>query len=66
MTPNGERFYAAWLDEGEEGSDIMFRRMCPVEFPANVIAPEPEAVDGAEEEAVVDDMVDDGADSSED
>jgi hypothetical protein len=36
MTPNGERFYGVWLDEGEEGSDIMFRRMCPVEFPANV------------------------------
>jgi hypothetical protein len=36
MTPNGERFYGVWLDEGEEGSDIMFRRMMPTEFPANV------------------------------
>ena len=35
MTPNAERFYSVWLDEGEEGSDIMFRRMMPVEFPAN-------------------------------
>ncbi|MBC2733981.1 MAG: hypothetical protein HF981_06455 [Desulfobacteraceae bacterium] len=35
MTPNGERFYGVWLDEGEEGSDIMFRRMMPTEFPAN-------------------------------
>jgi hypothetical protein len=37
MTPNGERFYATWLDEGEEGSDIVFRRICPPTFPGNVL-----------------------------
>jgi len=36
MTPNGERFYSVWLDEGDEGSDIMFRRIMPSEFPNNV------------------------------
>jgi len=36
MTPNGERFYATWLEEGEEGSDIWFRRIMSPEFPANV------------------------------
>jgi len=36
MTPDGSRFYGCWLDEGEEGSDIIFRRMMPPEFPANV------------------------------
>jgi hypothetical protein len=36
MTPSGERFYASWLEEGEEGSDIVFRRLMPAEFPANV------------------------------
>ena len=40
MTPDGSRFYACWLDEGEEGSDIMFRRMMPPEFPANVAGEE--------------------------
>jgi hypothetical protein len=35
MTPNGERFYSVWLDEGDEGSDIMFRRIMPSEFPNN-------------------------------
>ncbi len=39
MTPNGERFYSVWLDEGEEGSDIMFRRIMPSEFPNNNVAP---------------------------
>jgi len=36
MTPDGSRFYSVWLDEGEEGSDIMFRRIMSGEFPANV------------------------------
>ena len=36
MTPDGSRFYGCWLDEGNEGSDIMFRRMMPPEFAANV------------------------------
>ena len=36
MTPDGARFYASWLDEGEEGSDIVFRRIMPSVFPSNV------------------------------
>jgi len=36
MTPDGSRFYACWLDEGEEGSDIVLRRITDGEFPANV------------------------------
>ncbi len=36
MTPDGSRFYSVWLDEGEEGSDILFRRIMPNEFPSNV------------------------------
>jgi hypothetical protein len=35
MTPDGSRFYAAWVEEGEDGSDIMFRRIMPEQFPAN-------------------------------
>ena len=35
MTPDGSRFYATWLQEGEEGSDIWFRRITPSTFPAN-------------------------------
>ena len=34
-TPAGSRFYACWLDEGEDGSDIVFRRIMPPTFPAN-------------------------------
>jgi len=37
MTPDGTRFYASWLDEGEEGSDIIFRRIMSSAFPANTI-----------------------------
>ena len=36
MTPDGSRFYATWLAEGEEGSDIWFRRIMSPEFPVNV------------------------------
>ncbi|MCD4808216.1 MAG: hypothetical protein K8R13_11775, partial [Methanococcoides sp.] len=36
MTPDGSRFYSVWLDEGEEGSDILFRRIMPSEFDCNV------------------------------
>lgn len=39
MTPDGSRFYSVWLDEGDEGSDIMFRRIMPSEFPANNVMP---------------------------
>jgi len=39
MTPDGSRFYSVWLDEGEEGSDIMFRRIMPGEFSANNVIP---------------------------
>jgi hypothetical protein len=35
MTPDGSRFYATWLQEGEEGSDIWFRRITPSAFPVN-------------------------------
>ena len=35
QTPDGSRFYASWLDEGDEGSDIVFRRIMPIDFPAN-------------------------------
>ena len=35
MTPDGSRFYATWLQEGEEGSDIWFRRITPSAFPSN-------------------------------
>ncbi|MBU8869242.1 MAG: hypothetical protein KOO60_00080 [Gemmatimonadales bacterium] len=35
QTPDGSRFYASWLDEGEEGSDIVFRRIMPIGFPVN-------------------------------
>ena len=35
MTPDGSRFYASWLDEGDEGSDIVFRRIMSALFPAN-------------------------------
>jgi hypothetical protein len=40
MTPDGSRFYATWLQEGDEGSDIWFRRIMSPAFPSN-IAPEP-------------------------
>jgi hypothetical protein len=36
MTPDGSRFYATWLQESEEGSDIWFRRVMSPEFPSNV------------------------------
>ncbi len=39
-TPDGSRFYASWLDEGEDGSDIVFRRILPPVFGVN-IAPVP-------------------------
>jgi len=35
MTPDGSRFYASWLDEGIEASDIVFRRIMPISFTAN-------------------------------
>jgi len=36
MTPDGSRFYASWLEEGEEGSDIIFRRIMPSTFTVNM------------------------------
>ena len=36
MTPDGSRFYATWLEENEEESDIWFRRIMPSEFECNV------------------------------
>lgn len=35
MTPDGSKFYACWLEEGEDGSDIMFRRILPWQFESN-------------------------------
>ncbi|MDM8557097.1 choice-of-anchor O protein [Desulfococcaceae bacterium HSG7] len=35
MTPDGSKFYAAWLEETETTSDIAFRRILPSEFPGN-------------------------------
>jgi len=39
MTPDGSRFYATWLQEGEEGSDIWFRRIMSPAFPSNIGTP---------------------------
>ncbi len=39
MTPDGSRFYMTWLQEGEEGSDIWFRRIMSPAFPVNVATP---------------------------
>ena len=36
MTPDGSRFYATWLQDAEDSSDIFFRRIMPSEFAANV------------------------------
>jgi hypothetical protein len=36
MTPDGSRFYATWLQEGADGSDIWFRRIMSPAFPVNV------------------------------
>jgi hypothetical protein len=38
MTPDGTRFYSSWIEEGEDGSDIMFRRIMPATFTANQTA----------------------------
>ena len=38
MTPDGSRFYATWLQDEEDSSDIMFRRIMSPEFLANVLA----------------------------
>jgi hypothetical protein len=35
MTPDGSRFYATWLDDGAEGSDIVIRRIMSGRFEAN-------------------------------
>jgi hypothetical protein len=39
MTPDGSRFYAVWVQDGEEGSDIWFRRIMSPEFDSNVATP---------------------------
>ncbi len=39
MTPDGSRFYSCWLEEGEEGSDILFRRIMSKEFEVNNVLP---------------------------
>ncbi len=56
-TPDGSRFYASWLDEGEEGSDIIFRRIMPNIFEANVAEdadPEGEGDTSSSEESQAD------------
>jgi hypothetical protein len=40
MTPDGSRFYATWLQDAEDSSDIFFRRIMPPTFDSNV-APVP-------------------------
>ena len=32
MTPDGSRLYSCWLEESDEGSDIMFRRVIDSTF----------------------------------
>ena len=61
MTPDGSRFYACWLDEGEEGSDILFRRIMAYEFDAIPIPVVPEdAASIADVGTSGDDFQDDG------
>jgi len=36
MTPDGSRFYATWLQDAEDSSDIFFRRIMPPTFLSNV------------------------------
>lgn len=55
MTPDGSRFYATWLDEGNEGSDIMFRRIMSKAFGANN-APETLAEENLEGVEVITDI----------
>lgn len=45
MTPDGSKFYAAWLEETDSTSDIVFRRILPSEFPDNQPPPAP-AIEG--------------------
>ncbi|MFH1216100.1 MAG: choice-of-anchor O protein [Pseudomonadota bacterium] len=49
MTPDGSRFYAVWLQEGIEGSDIWMRRIMPAKFSRNVGTPLVEAEPALEE-----------------
>ncbi len=50
MTPDGSRFYACWLEEGDDGSDIMFRRVMPSSFPVNVSTNKDDAGDSGDAE----------------
>jgi len=60
MTPDGSRFYASWLDEGEEGSDIVFRRIMPPDFLQNwATTNETETAAAVEEEGSDDDFTSD-------
>jgi len=40
MTPDGSRFYATWLQDAEDSSDIFFRRIMSPAFPVNTNIPE--------------------------
>jgi len=54
-TPDGSRMYASWLEEGPDGSDVMFRRIMSAEFPQNVAPVEETAAeDVVAEEATID------------
>jgi hypothetical protein len=65
MTPDGTRFYASWLDEGEEGSDIVFRRIMSADFPQNnaATATTAVAIEPEEDESSSDDFSSDSGGS---
>ncbi|SHJ28958.1 hypothetical protein SAMN02745165_01994 [Malonomonas rubra DSM 5091] len=63
-TPDGSRFYASWLDEGEDGSDIVFRRILPPVFEANwADGTVPEGTIGYDG-TILDDLLEDDGSSS--
>ncbi|RKX33865.1 MAG: hypothetical protein DRP71_09070 [Verrucomicrobia bacterium] len=64
MTPDGSRFYGSWLDEGEEGSDIVFRRIMPADFPANNVTTATETVAAPEDDTSSDDFTSDSGGAS--
>ena len=68
MTPDGSRFYACWLDEGDEGSDIVFRRIMSADFSQNVATPTTDgtAVETIEEAGSSDDFSSDSGGGDDD
>jgi hypothetical protein len=57
MTPDGSRFYASWLDDGAEGSDIHFRRIMSGRFEGNMATGD-QTVTAPEDESSSDDYAD--------